>query len=82
MTTDFSILDRVRSVFVSYLRVTDEAVHPATSLDDLGLDSLDRIQMAIEIEKVFDIEISLDRAPSFTTVGDYVSEVEGVVPAS
>lgn len=43
-----------------------------SSLEELGADSLDRLQLAI------DIDIPFDRVPNLLTVGDLVAEVEGI----
>ena len=55
----------------------------ASTLDELGLESLDIIEMAFDIEERFNIEIPFNAnnstGPAFKTVGDVVSAVRQLV---
>ena len=42
---------------------------------DLGLDSLDVVQLAMQLEEAFDIDISVIEAEWLTTVGDVLDLV-------
>jgi acyl carrier protein len=46
-------------------------------LEDLGIDSLDRVELAIELEERLDIEIDDDAIEQVTTVGDLIKALEG-----
>jgi len=53
-------------------------------LEELGLESLDAVELIFELEEKFDIEIPYnanDPRPEFDTVGDVVKAVEGLVAA-
>ena len=53
-------------------------------LTDLGLESIDAIDMIFDLEEKFDIEIPYnanDTRPEFDTVDDVVRAVEGLVAA-
>ena len=63
-------------------RVRSVAPAPVTlgsTLDELGLESLDVIEMAFDLEERFNIEIPFNAnnstGPAFKTVGDVVSAV-------
>lgn len=45
-------------------------------VDDLGLDSLDRVEVVMKIEEEFGIEVSDDDAERLQTVADAVRYVE------
>jgi acyl carrier protein len=45
--------------------------------DDLGVDSLDLIELRMEIEKVFGITITDEETESLTTVGSFITCVNG-----
>jgi len=47
--------------------------------DDLGIDSLDAVELIIELEEQFDIEISDDEATKFVVVSDIVNFLESKV---
>jgi acyl carrier protein len=59
----------------------DEIVEKADLMWDLGLDSLDAIELILSVEEKFDISIPDERAELLTTIGtltDYV--VNGKLP--
>lgn len=47
--------------------------------DDCGADSLDGIELAIELEQVFDIEIDDGRLEGLETVGAWIDLVDELV---
>lgn len=62
------------------LRVISEAVEQEVTEDskiaDLGLDSLDTVEMMLEIEEKFNITIPDNDFEKFVTVGDIVKYLE------
>ena len=48
----------------------------ASFAGDLGADSLDTIELIMEIEKEFGISIPDDQAEKITTVGDAIAHIE------
>jgi len=56
-----------------YLRCDPAALHPEDSLrDDLGLDSLQTIELVYEVESTFDIQIPDEDFGRLRTIGDVV----------
>lgn len=54
-----------------------EAVRPKSNLSlDLGADSLDRVNIIIEVEQKFGIQITDDEADKLETVQDFVELIE------
>ena len=53
-------------------------VTEASFLDDLGADSLDTVELIMEFEEEFDLEIPDEDAEKITTVGAAVDYVEKV----
>ena len=47
-----------------------------TKLEDLGLDSLDKIELLYAIEEQFGIEFENEEMQGFVTVGDIVASIE------
>ena len=69
--------EQVRSILVNHLGVDPRKVTLATSLiDDLEVDSLERIELIMELEDVFDVMISDRVAETIVTIQDAVSYVE------
>ena len=70
--------DKVKNIVVDKLGVEESRVVPeANFLDDLGADSLDIVELIMEFEEEFDIEIPDEDAETITTVGaaiDYIDK--------
>ena len=65
------------AIIVDKLGVDETEVTPeATFTNDLGADSLDTVELIMELEKEFNITIPDDQAEKITTVGDAISYVE------
>ncbi|UTR10911.1 MULTISPECIES: acyl carrier protein [Evansella] len=72
-----AILDRVAKIVSDRLGVDESEVKPeATFKDDLGADSLDVVELVMELEDEFDLEISDEDAEKISTVGDVIQYIE------
>ncbi|MBR5563585.1 MAG: acyl carrier protein [Bacteroidales bacterium] len=78
-----NIAEDVKKIIVERLGVDPaEVTEVASFQNDLGADSLDIVELIMEFEKVFDIEIPDDDASdSISTVGDAIKYIEGKVNA-
>ncbi|CAM5187056.1 Acyl carrier protein OS=Ureibacillus acetophenoni OX=614649 GN=acpP PE=3 SV=1 [Ureibacillus acetophenoni] len=75
MTT---VLERVTKVVVDRLGVDESEVKLEASFrEDLGADSLDVVELVMELEDEFDMEISDEDAEKIATVGDAINYIEG-----
>lgn len=65
-----STLDTVREVIGNYLNIDPSTIGDSTQLvEDLGLDSLDSIELVMEIEEKMGIELADDDMDDVKTVG-------------
>ena len=71
------ISSRVKAIIVDKLGVDEnEAVPEASFTNDLGADSLDTVELIMEFEKEFDIQIPDEQAENIITVGQAIEFIE------
>ena len=72
-----NIAEKVTQIIVDKLGVdTSEINNEASFTNDLGADSLDTVELIMEFEKEFDIQIPDDQAENIATVGQAISYIE------
>ena len=72
-----AVMDKVKQIIVDQLSVEEGEVTPAASfVDDLGADSLDRVELIMALEEAFDLEIPDEQAEQIKTVQDAVDYIE------
>mgnify|MGYP003469468930 FL=1 len=75
-----TVLERVTKVIVDRLNVDEEkVVLEASFRDDLNADSLDVVELVMELEDEFDMEISDEDAEKIATVGDAIRYIESKI---
>ncbi len=68
---------KVKAIIVDKLGVDEAEVVPTASFtNDLGADSLDTVELIMEFEKAFGINIPDDQAEKITTVADAINYIE------
>lgn len=75
------IFDRVKAVIIEQLDVSEEVeiTQETSMMKDLDADSLDAVEIMMELEDEFDIEIPDEDAEKFKTIGDIVKFVESKI---
>ncbi|WP_096189162.1 acyl carrier protein [Evansella halocellulosilytica] len=72
-----STIDRIAKIVSERLGVDESEVKPeATFKEDLGADSLDVVELVMELEDEFDLEISDEDAEKISTVGDVINYID------
>lgn len=70
------VFDRVKEIIVEQLDVEESQVTQEASFsDDLDADSLDVVELVMEFEDEFDLEIEDEDAEKIATVGDAVDYI-------
>ena len=63
--------EKVISIIMEQLDVTrEECSTEASFIDDLGADSLDLVELIMEMEETFDIQIADNELEKIRTIGD------------
>lgn len=69
--------DKVKTIICDQLMVdADEVKDDASFVEDLGADSLDTVELIMEFEDEFGIEIPDDEAEKISTVGEAIAYLE------
>jgi len=68
---------KVRDIIVKQLGVAPEEVTPEASfIEDLGADSLDTVELVMEFEEAFGMEIPDEEAEKITKVGEAIAYIK------
>jgi acyl carrier protein len=71
-------LERLKKLFINKFDFNIEELKPTTTLELLGLDSLDKIEFMFDIENEFKIKIP-DQEFKVTTIQDMVDAIDRFV---
>ncbi len=72
-----SVEKRVIEIVSENLGVNKEQITRSTAfIEDLGADSLDIVELVMELEEAFDITIPDDQAEKIKTVGEAIDYIE------
>ena len=74
-----STFDKVKDIVLDKLGTEENKITEAASfMDDLGADSLDTVELIMEMEEEFGIEIPDEDAEKLATVGDAVKYIDSI----
>ena len=74
------LADRIKTIISEQLMVDlDEVTDESSFVEDLGADSLDTVELIMEFEDEFGIEISDEDAEKISSVGEAIAYLEKLV---
>jgi len=74
------ISEKVKAIICDQLMVDPEEVNPDSSfVEDLGADSLDTVELIMEFEDEFGVEIPDEEAEKISTVGEAIAFLENLL---
>jgi len=80
--TETEILERIRVIFHEHFAIEPERVTVQASLfDDLDLDSIDAVDLAIKLQDLTGRRIKPEEFKSVRTVGDVIVAVQAMLVA-
>ena len=70
-------LDKVKEIIIDKLGVQEASIkNESRFIEDLNADSLDTVELIMEFEEEFNIEIPDDDAESLKTVGEAINYID------
>lgn len=76
-----SIQDRVLKIIANTRRIPLESVRPDSSFEELGIDSLDRLNILFDLESEFDIEIDDEEAKKVQNIPEMIAGITHLIEA-
>jgi acyl carrier protein len=80
------VLDEITKIISKHSSLGVEALTPETRLDEIGIESLDLVEIMFEIEERFGIEVphntNAESRLEFKTVGEIVEGVRSILAKS
>jgi acyl carrier protein len=70
-----TIQDRVLRVIATTKRIPLESVRPDSTFEELGVDSLDRLNILFDLESEFDVEINDEDAKKVANIDEMVAGI-------
>ena len=78
MLPESKVATQIRAALARRLKRDESRIRPHHALrEDLGLDSLDMIELVFKMEEAFDVDIPNGDLTGIRTVGDTIAYVEG-----
>ena len=71
------MFEKIRSYLASELDISEDEITPDTSFESLGVDSLDTVEMVMDLEQELGVELEIEE--KIATVGELVDFVESKV---
>jgi acyl carrier protein len=73
-----TVFERIQTILTEKFHVPVEKIRPEATLESLGLDSLDLIEVLFEVEEAFNIRVPQDGAAAVkaATLQDIIDNVE------
>lgn len=68
------IFEKIVRILKDYKDIEAESITPDTTFEELGLDSLDRVELAMSVEEEFSIQLELNE--SMRTIQGLIDAIE------
>ncbi|WP_411677593.1 acyl carrier protein [Caproicibacter sp.] len=68
------VFEKVAKILAEHKEIEVSEIHPESTLEELGLDSLDTVDLIMQFEDEFNVSLEMDE--KIKTVGDIVKLIE------
>lgn len=79
MGTTENVFEIVKEMIIDRFDVQEESVTPTMTFNDLGADSLDIVELVMELENRFEVTFDDDKIEQLDNVGDAVQYIETLI---
>lgn len=69
------IYGKVVAIIARVLKLSPEHINEESDLEQLGADSLNRVEFIMDLEEAFEVEIDDDEAENLATIGQAVTYI-------
>lgn len=70
------LFEKVKTIICDYFELDEDEVNPETTFAEIGADSLDMVDLAMDIEDVFNVEVTEEALEKFVSVDDVIKFLE------
>ena len=68
------MFEKIQAYLANQLDISPDDITPETTFESLGIDSLDTVEMVMELEEELDVELELEE--KMNTIGELVDFIE------
>ena len=73
------LFEKVKTIICDYFELDEDEVNPETTFAEIGADSLDMVDLALDIEDVFNVEVTEEALEKFVSVDDVIKFLEAAL---
>lgn len=74
-----TVEERVIKVFAEFKKISPDEIKPDSTFEELGLDSLDGLNLIFELEEEFDITVPDDKVQEMKSIKEVVEGVQYLI---
>jgi len=75
------IFEKIAAAVAAHSECAADAITMETSFEELGIDSLDTVEMVMKLEEELGIELDMSMSDKLVTVGDLAALIEAQLSA-
>lgn len=79
---DSAVATKITAIVASLKRLSPDAIRPDATFDELGIDSLDKINLLFELENEFNVDIPDEEARGIKTVREMIDKMDAYLQTS
>ena len=73
------LFEKIKAIICDYFELDEDEVTPETTFSEIGADSLDMVDLAMDIEDVFNVEVTEEALEKFVSVDDVIKFLEAAL---